>query len=230
MAQNGLMYGFLTTWNQWWFMRTNGQTLFISRVFPHDAGNPTVCQVLGRMLLQAMKSFRLEEDGDKKRRMKKKMDISLLPFFGKKSAFSHIKSSSSSDVKSSGEGSVQSTDQTTYENFSKFLKKISSDPELLQYFLLSLDLIYVGYGRSGSVFKAYVNLGNNKHIEVALKIADVLKHPNLEEELEFEALVYKKLNSLQGRCIPFLFFDSPLWFYRVSSDIICLLKQSHFLP
>jgi hypothetical protein len=84
MVQNGLMYGFLTTWNQWWFMRTNGQTLSISSVFPHDAGNPTVCLVLGRMLLQAMKSFKLEEDGYEKRIMKKKIDISLLPFFSKK--------------------------------------------------------------------------------------------------------------------------------------------------
>jgi hypothetical protein len=39
---------------------------------------------------------------------------------------------------------------------------------------------------------------------VVLKIEDALKCPELEEEEElmFEAQVYKKLESLQGKCIP----------------------------
>jgi hypothetical protein len=30
MVNNGLMYGFLTTWRRWWFLRTDGSTLSVS--------------------------------------------------------------------------------------------------------------------------------------------------------------------------------------------------------
>jgi hypothetical protein len=106
--------------------------------------------------------------------------------------------------------------------FSEFLKGISSDPDVLQYFLLSLDRKYIGFGRTGSVWKAVVRLGKTGTVDVVLKIADVLKCPEPEEELMFEAQVYKKLKSLQGKCIPRLVVDKPIWFYRVS--IVCCLR------
>jgi hypothetical protein len=107
--------------------------------------------------------------------------------------------------------------------FSEFINKLCSDPDVLQYFLLSLNRKYIGYGRSGSVSKAVVHLGKVGTIVVVLKIADVLKCPELEQELEFEAQVYKKLASLQGKCIPRLFVDRPIWFFRVSIVLLSVL-------
>ncbi|KAH9139925.1 hypothetical protein AeRB84_015826 [Aphanomyces euteiches] len=60
MVENQLKYGFLTTWNLWWFLRTDGRSLWISRSFARDARDPTVCQVLGRLLLVAMNDFELD--------------------------------------------------------------------------------------------------------------------------------------------------------------------------
>ena len=112
---------------------------------------------------------------------------------------SHEEGNSSSDIVRQSSGEVDA--QSFYRDFSKILNKISSDPELLQCFLLSLDLIYVGSGRSGNVFKANVFWGKDQEIEVVLKIADILKYPHLEEELAFEAQVCGKLDSLEGTCL-----------------------------
>ena len=55
----------------------------------------------------------------------------------------------------------------------------------------------LGEGRTGTVFKAIL------HGEmVALKICDLWKHPDYEEELLNEVEVYHALKDLQGNCIP----------------------------
>jgi tRNA A-37 threonylcarbamoyl transferase component Bud32 len=55
----------------------------------------------------------------------------------------------------------------------------------------------LGYGRSGTVFKAILH-GET----VALKICDLWQHPDYEEELLNEVKVYYALKDLQGCCIP----------------------------
>ena len=67
VRSNHLRYGFLSTWEQWWFMRHDpDMRLGISRPFKYDAENPTVCQVLGRMLLKSRNQTKEAAQDDRK--------------------------------------------------------------------------------------------------------------------------------------------------------------------
>jgi hypothetical protein len=57
MINSGLIYGFLTTWRRWSFLRTNGSTLSVSHEFPQ---NPTIFQLFGRFLLATRDNFKLQ--------------------------------------------------------------------------------------------------------------------------------------------------------------------------
>jgi hypothetical protein len=223
MVNNRLMYGFLTTWRRWWFLRTDGSTLSVSRAFPFDHQNPTVCQLLGRFLLATRDNFKFKTPTNPKKKQKIQKETSGAKRGVKKpSTTTLVGSRRSQRLLKKAQGKAQDAEDFVELVFSALLKRLSSDPDVLEYFLLSLDREYVGYGRTGSVWKAVVRLGKDETVNVVLKIADVLKCPELEEELMFEAQVYKKLESLQGKCIPRLFVDEPIWFYRVST--VCCLR------
>jgi hypothetical protein len=63
MINNQLMYGFLTTWHRWWFLKSDGNTLSISQSFQFDDQNPTICQMLGRFLLATRTNFKIQIPG-----------------------------------------------------------------------------------------------------------------------------------------------------------------------
>jgi hypothetical protein len=235
MVNNGLMYGFLTTWRRWWFLRTDGSTLSVSRAFPHDHRNPTICQLLGRFLLATRVSFKFESPASSEIEEKIENETSGAKRDVRKkrpSTTTLANPRRSQRLIEKAQGRAQDAEDFVELVFTELLKRLSSDPDVLQYFLLSLDRKYIGYGRTGSVWKAVVRLGKAETVDVVLKIADVLKCPELEEELLFEAQVYKKLESLQGKCIPRLFVDEPIWFYRVRiALLVCCLRclPSHCL-
>ncbi|CAK5134293.1 unnamed protein product, partial [Aphanomyces euteiches] len=198
MVENQLKYGFLTTWNLWWFLRTDGRSLWISRSFARDARDPTVCQVLGRLLLVAMNDFELDVvstlSGATKMKKRKR---------------SNSGSMTSSEVNMTPLANVG--DSRTYHDlcveFSGYMREISSDPKRLSDYMSSLKMDWLGYGHIGQSFKVTVDMGGNRHLEVVLKLAETSE---LVEELEFEAYVYKKLSRFQGKCIPYIFGDAPI--------------------
>jgi hypothetical protein len=163
--------------------------LSVSQEFPFDHQNPTICQLLGRILLATRAKFKFErpasfeidekienENSKAKQEVRKKWP----------STTTLVNPRRSKRLKKKAQGKAQDAEDFVELVFSTLLKRLSSDPNVLQYFLLSLDRKYMGYGRTGSVWKAIVRLGEAETINVVLKIADVLKCPELEEELMFE--------------------------------------------
>jgi len=57
---------------------------------------------------------------------------------------------------------------------------------------------FIGVYRSGSARRASLPKGNAG----VLKLADISKNPELEDELSQEALIYDRLQDLQGKSIP----------------------------
>ncbi|KAG9398035.1 hypothetical protein AC1031_015062 [Aphanomyces cochlioides] len=190
-VENQLKYGFLTTWHLWWFLRTDGRTLWISRSFACDTRDPTVCQVLGRLLLVARNDFELDV-------------ISTVPvetnMKKRKCSCSDSLPSSQVDTKYLVNVSHSRTYHDLCQEFSVYMREISSDPKRLSDFMSSLQKVWLGYGRIGNTFKATVDMGGDRQLEVVLKVAEKSK---LKEELELEAYVYKKLSRFQGKCIRF---------------------------
>ncbi|KAH9142762.1 hypothetical protein LEN26_005113 [Aphanomyces euteiches] len=183
MVENQLKYGFLTTWN-----------------LCRDSRDPSVCQVLARLLLVAMNDFELDvtstvpvETNIKKR---KRGDSGSIP-------------SSEIDMTPLANVSDSRTYHDLCQKFSVYMREISSDPNRLSDFMSSLQRVFLGYGRIGNTFKTTVDMGGDRHLEVVLKVAEKSK---LKKELALEAYVYKKLSRFQGKCIPFLFVDVPICF------------------
>ncbi|KAH9109106.1 hypothetical protein AeMF1_015763, partial [Aphanomyces euteiches] len=175
MVENQLKYGFLTTWN-----------------LCRDSRDPSVCQVLARLLLVAMNDFELDvtstvpvETNIKKR---KRGDSGSIP-------------SSEIDMTPLANVSDSRTYHDLCQKFSVYMREISSDPNRLSDFMSSLQRVFLGYGRIGNTFKTTVDMGGDRHLEVVLKVAEKSK---LKKELALEAYVYKKLSRFQGKCIPFL--------------------------
>ncbi|KAH9121605.1 hypothetical protein AeMF1_006764, partial [Aphanomyces euteiches] len=165
-----------------------------------DSRDPSVCQVLARLLLVAMNDFELDvtstvpvETNIKKR---KRGDSGSIP-------------SSEIDMTPLANVSDSRTYHDLCQKFSVYMREISSDPNRLSDFMSSLQRVFLGYGRIGNTFKTTVDMGGDRHLEVVLKVAEKSK---LKKELALEAYVYKKLSRFQGKCIPFLFVDVPICF------------------
>jgi hypothetical protein len=82
-----------------------------------------------------------------------------------------------------------------------------------------VDIAFTGSlpsGRTGSTRRA--SLGGEN---VVIKIADIFKHPEIEDELDHEALVYDRMVSLQGTVIPKLVSQG-----RFAEEFLCGLATS----
>ncbi|KAG9401039.1 hypothetical protein AC1031_009798 [Aphanomyces cochlioides] len=162
MVENRLKYGFLTTWHLWWFLRTDGRTLWISRSFARDTRDPTVCQVLGRLLLVARNDFDLDMISKLCRETKMK-----------KRKRSNSGSMTSSELNMTPLANVG--DPRTFHDlcveFSVYIREISLDPKRLSDFMSSLQKVWLGYGRIEKTFKVTLDMGGNRQLEVVLKIA-----------------------------------------------------------
>ncbi|KAH9121606.1 hypothetical protein AeMF1_006765 [Aphanomyces euteiches] len=165
---------------------------------PLDARDPTVCQVLGRLLLVAMNDFELD--------VVPKVPVETKMKKRKQSASESIPSAEDNMTPLANVG-----DSRTYHDlcveFSVYMREISSDPKRLSDFMSSLKTVFLGYGRIGNSFKATVDMGGDRQLEVVVKVAETFE---LKHELALEAYVYKKLSRFQGKCIPFLFVDAPV--------------------
>ncbi|CAK4642007.1 unnamed protein product, partial [Aphanomyces euteiches] len=255
MVKNQLKYGSLTTWNLWWFLRTDGRTLWISRSFARDARDPTVCQVLARLLLVTTNDFELNVVSrfpaatNMKKRKQSDFDsmtsseVSMTPLDARDPTVCQVlgrlllvamndfeldvvpkvpvetkmkkrKQSASESIPSAEDNMTPLAnvgDSRTYHDlcveFSVYMREISSDPKRLSDFMSSLKTVFLGYGRIGNSFKATVDMGGDRQLEVVVKVAETFE---LKHELALEAYVYKKLSRFQGKCIPFLFVDAPV--------------------
>ena len=99
--------------------------------------------------------------------------------------------------------------------FHRFFKHLCTREEDLDAFFRSIrrNKQYIADGRLGTIFKATVTLEDGEELEIAYKVVDGYKHPELEEELNLEVKAYKKLEELQDVCIPKLFVDEPIDYF-----------------
>jgi hypothetical protein len=220
MCCNGVKYGVLTTYDKTWFMyRDSNGTLFVTRCFNYnDVSTPSVLQMYAYVLTLAeiestcesppwSKSANSSPQKDPKNSDKKgddddddeedddDDDDDDSPEQSKKKQKRNSTSSNPATKPGSSTGKTRS--------------KPMSGQRLAAKTLLFTELParrLLACGRTG---KAYTTIIDG--INSVIKVADVSKQPEMREDLDNEAAIYSRLQSLQGRCIPRSLFVGDLW-------------------
>ncbi|KAI9241658.1 MAG: kinase-like domain-containing protein [Podila humilis] len=197
LCHNSLRYGILTTYNDTWFMKRDVGTLWISPSIRHDNTGPT--------LLQCYKYLMELTDQDY-----------ISPPPPPSPPQSPPPESPPGDDNSDGSngGSYHERKKRTRKRDQRHPGIVTRSRNKMQQIFRQLPSGFtvsvgklglqefeiqelLGEGRTGRVFRAMW-----QGEPVALKICDLYKNPEYEDEILTEVAAYKALEALQGVCIP----------------------------
>jgi hypothetical protein len=145
--------------------------LSVSQEFPFDDQNPTICQLLGRILLATCAKFKFErpasseidekienENSKAKQEVRKKWP----------STTTLVNPRRSQRLIEKAQGKAQDAEDFVELVFSVLLKGSLLIQMYCNISYCRWDRKYMGYGRTGSVWKAIVRLGEAETINVVL--------------------------------------------------------------
>ena len=201
LSHNELRYGVLTTYDKTWFLYRENCCLCISPPIQHDDLHPTLFQCLFYLVSLARDnpncasapSSQDDDDHDDGGDHESKQKAGSQKARGRTS-----KGSSAYTTPVAGQGSTgrKRRRATTCPSHPSNGEEEHTPLEFFDWGSFS-TLGVLGTGRTGTVFKAIL-YGE----VVALKICDLWKHLDYEEDLLNEVKVYHALKNLQGYCIP----------------------------
>ncbi|KAI9241659.1 MAG: hypothetical protein BYD32DRAFT_405221 [Podila humilis] len=197
LSYNRLRYGILTTYHQTWFMRRDGGTLWISPSIRHDNTDPTLLQCY-RYLMELTdedytslsplpsppQSLPPESPPDDDNN-----DDSNDGSYHERKKHTRKRDQQRPGIVTRSKSKIQQIFRQLSSGFTVAVGKLSLQEFEIQELL--------GEGRTGRVFRAMW-----QGEPVALKVCDLYKNPEYEDEILTEVAAYKALEALQGVCIP----------------------------
>ncbi|CAG8645552.1 1633_t:CDS:1, partial [Paraglomus occultum] len=215
LGHNCLQYGVLTTYNQSWFLRRPSEphgNLYISPAIAIDNVQPTLLQCFAYLIL-------LAHAGHTSIAPLSSPALALIPDEPPSKRRRGNRGSRGSRKPARGSGSGTGSSKGSHHQVAGGRQCSSELPRTMKLQLNDFDRQSVlGDGRSGKVFRAIW-----QKEEVALKICDLSKHPDYEEEMLTEVEVYYALEDLQGHYIPKLKAAGYAYgkmFFLVATEIV----------
>ncbi|KAI8600148.1 kinase-like domain-containing protein [Dissophora ornata] len=196
MCHNNLRYGIFTTYDDTWFMTREAGRLWISPSIRHNSTQPSVLKCYRYLMELADQGFTSPSPAPSPRPSPPPSppgdDSNDDPKDG--SHQGRKKQTRKQDQQRPGivtrsRNKVQQIFRKLPNGFTVSVGKLSLHEFDIQELL--------GEGRTGRVFRA-----TWKGESVALKVCDLYKHPEYEDEILSEVAAYKALEDLQGVCIP----------------------------
>jgi hypothetical protein len=226
MCVMGLKYGFLTTYNTWWFFTRDvvlvgaeeddlDEELLISEPITPESTTPTLMEAFSLFALTAMEDQHAV-DMKPSPRVAERIQVRYPAFPNGKAhkddmtaLQKHIgKALAQEDGSAAGDSSSRQHGQSKRAASSRFSL---SEFEQLVAVVPSLPLkeldgepMYgqkLGDGRTGVTMRAHID---GFPVDVAIKIADIMKLEYAEDELKNEYNAYLRMTGLWGTVVPFL--------------------------
>jgi predicted Ser/Thr protein kinase len=197
---NGLKYGSLSSYQNTWFLKREGDRLFVSKAIAFDNLNPTLYRCIGYLVSLVRLS---------------PTEVTVEPLLRRSSRIADqdpmnaVSGAHPVDLALSGNSLGISTSFPRNSG-------ATDDLDLPDNFSITKLTELIGSGFCGKVFK-----WNYSGVTAAVKVCDAYNNREGVTALQNEANIYQKLKDIQGKRIPSLLFYGEAWgFYFLATTFI----------
>ena len=200
---NGLKYGSLSSYQNTWFLKREGDRLFVSKAIAFDNLNPTLYRCIGYLVSLVRLS---------------PTEVKVDPLLRRSSRIANQDPMNDSPPVSGGHPVDLALSGNSLGIPTSFCLNsgFTDDLDLPDNFSIAKLTEFIGSGFCGKVFK-----WNDSGVTAAVKVCDVYNNREGVRALQNEANVYQKLKDVQGKFIPRLLFHGEAWgFYFLATTFI----------
>jgi predicted Ser/Thr protein kinase len=203
MNFNRMKYALLSSYQNTWFIKREGDRLFVSKAIAFDNLNPTLYRCIGYFTSLVRHSSK---------------EPMVDPLFRRSSRIANQgRSKESSSAGDLSDKFVLSRNDVISPLFSQDFGAVNNDDlDLPDDFSIAKLNEFIGSGFCGKVFK-----WENSGVTAAVKVCDSYNNGEGVKALQNEAKVYSALRDIQGKMIPRLLFHGEAWgFYFLATNFI----------